>query len=213
MPRTPTHIEPGRIRETLLVTALRLFGERGYFNTTIPLLARTARVGVGSVYHHFADKEDLARSLFRELNDGLMRELTAVAEHHASTHDRCRATVEMLFRLTESSPEAMAFLLYAKHREFLPEEPPVCSSQPFAMMRDFVAAGMNRGEIVRMDPMIASASLYGGALRLMAARLDGALAQPLPELLAATWECAWRSVATAVPPIQRTKRQPANTNK
>lgn len=208
MPRPPTHVEPGRIRETLLVTALHLFGERGYFKTTIPELARAARVGVGSVYHHFADKEDLARSLFRELNDGLIRELTAIAELHASAHDRCRAAIAMLFRITEANPEAMAFLLYAKHREFLPDEPPVCSSQPFAAMREFVVAGMASGEVGRMDPLVASASLYGGALRLMAARLDGVLAQTLPTLLDDTWECAWRSVAATPRPHGRLAAQP-----
>jgi len=46
-----------------------------------------------------------------------------------------------------------------------------------------------------MDVMVASASLFGGALRLITARLDGVLAEPLPDKLDLVWECAWRSIA------------------
>ena len=62
-------------------------------------------------------------------------------------------------------------------------------------MRGFVQDGMERGEIRRMDIMVASSCLFGGAIRLITARLDGVLAEPLPDRLDATWECAWRGVA------------------
>ncbi len=89
----------------------------------------------------------------------------------------------------------MSFMLYARHREFLPDEPPVCSSRPFAMMRDMVSRGMARGEIRDMDAMVASTCLFGGPLRMITARLDGILPHPLPQYLDDVWNCAWRSVA------------------
>lgn len=195
MARNPTNVQPGQIRERVIVAALQLFTRRGYFNTSVPDMAHAARVSVGSIYHHFKDKEDVARALCQSLMEGLQNELVQIAQEYDTAHDRCRAVVAMLFELTESNREVMDFMLYAKHREFLPTELPICSSKPFETMREFVQDGMKRGEIRRMDVMVASSCLFGGAIRLITARLDGVFADSLPGRLDAVWECSWRGVA------------------
>ena len=195
MPRTPTNVPPGQIREKVLGASLVLFTQRGYFNTSVPDIARAAQVSVGSIYHYFKDKEDVARALYVGLMEGLQGELGRIAQRHATAHDRCHAVMAMLFELTESNREAMDFMLYAKHREFLPSERPVCSSKPFETMREFVKNGMIHGEIRKIDVMVATSCLFGGAIRLITARLDGVLAEPLPDKMESVWECAWRSVA------------------
>ena len=195
MPRLPTNVPPGQIRENILGASLVLFTQRGYFNTSVPDIARTAQVSVGSIYHYFKDKEDVARALYVGLMEGLQVELDRIAQQHIAAHDRCRAVMAMLFDLTESNREAMDFMLYAKHREFLPSERPVCSSKPFETMRDFVKSGMTQGDIRNIDVMVATSCLFGGAIRLITARLDGVLTEPLPDRMDSVWECAWRSVA------------------
>jgi AcrR family transcriptional regulator len=52
-------------REKLLAVARELFSVEGYNGTSIGDVARAADVGVGTVYHHFADK----RALLLELLD------------------------------------------------------------------------------------------------------------------------------------------------
>lgn len=195
MARTPANVQPGQIRERIIAAALQLFTRRGYFNTSVPDMAHAAQVSVGSIYHHFKDKEDVARALCQSLMEGLQNELTRIAQENDTAHDRCRAVIAMLFKLTESNREVMDFMLYAKHREFLPTELPICSSKPFETMREFVQDGMERGEIRRMDIMVASSCLFGGAIRLITARLDGVLAESLFDKLDAVWKCAWRGVA------------------
>jgi TetR/AcrR family transcriptional regulator, repressor of fatR-cypB operon len=195
MARTPANVQPGQISERIIAAALQLFTQRGYFSTSVPDMARTAQVSVGSIYHHFKDKEDVARALFVGLMEGLQEALAKIAHDNATAHDRCRAVMAMLFDLTESNRDAMDFMLYAKHRDFLPSERPVCSSKPFETMRAFVQDGMENGEIRNMDVMVATSCLFGGAIRLITARLDGVLAEPLPDRLDAVWDCAWRGVA------------------
>ncbi len=195
MARTPANVQPGQISERILASALQLFTQRGYFSTSVPDMARTAQVSVGSIYHHFKDKEDVARALFVGLMEGLQEALAKIAHDNATAHDRCRAVMVMLFELTESNRDAMDFMLYAKHRDFLPSERPVCSSKPFETMRAFVNDGMENGEIRNMDVMVATSCLFGGAIRLITARLDDVLAEPLPDRLDAVWDCAWRGIA------------------
>lgn len=195
MSRTQDNVKPGQIEERIIGAALQLFTQHGYFNTSVPDMAQAAQVSVGSIYHYFKNKEDVARALCQYLTENLQGELTRIAQKHTTAHDRCRATIATLFGLTETNRNAMEFMLYAKHREFLPFARPICSSEPFETMREFVQDGMERGEIRRMDVMVASSYLFGGAIRLITARLDGVLAKPLPDMLDATWECAWRGVA------------------
>lgn len=195
MARTPANVQPGQIREKIIAAALELFTQRGYFSTTVPDMAQAAQVSVGSIYHHFKDKEDVARALYLSLVAWLEEELARIAWDNATAHHRCRAVMTMLFEFTESNSDAMDFMLYAKHRDFLPSERPVCSSKPFETMREFVQEGITKGEIRQMDVMVATSCLFGGAIRLITARLDGVLAEPLPDRLDAVWECAWRGVA------------------
>lgn len=195
MPRNPSLVEPGEVRNRIVDAALSLFARQGFFRTSVPDMARKARVSVGSIYHHFDDKEGVARELYRDLVANLQVELAQIEARHATAHDRCRAVVEMLFDLTERVPAAMEFMIYARHREFLPDEPPICSSAPFATMRRFVADGMDAGEVRRMAPMVAASCVYGGALRLIAARLDGILDEPLGTHLDVVWSASWQAVA------------------
>jgi len=90
----------------------------------------------------------------------------------------------------------MAFMLYPKHREFLPAERPICSSVPFEQMREMVRRGMQRGEIRQGDVLVASSCLFGGSIRMITSALDGLLQQPLSSFLDEVWDYSWRAVAT-----------------
>lgn len=183
------------LRDRILSAALHLFSTGGYFNTSVHDIRRQADVSTGAIYHYFKGKEAIAESLYQELLSWLQREMADILARHDTAHDRCLAAIAHLFAMTEAHPEAMEFVLYARHREFMSQQPPICSSRPFEMMKEMVEAGMNSGEIRRMDPLQASALLFGGPIRLIHLRLDGIVEKPLPPQLESIWPCAWRSVA------------------
>lgn len=108
--------------------------------------------------------------------------------------DRCEAVLRMLFGLAEAEPEAMGFVVNARHREFLPEEPAICSASAFARMRGFVFAGITEGEIREMEPMVAASLMYGSAIRMICLRLDGLVDTPIEPLFDALWDGVWRSL-------------------
>ena len=88
----------------------------------------------------------------------------------------------------------MQFILLAQHREYLPEEPPICSSGPFRLMRRVLEDGMETGDVRPLEPWVAATAMFGGALRMMNLHLDGALERPLPDYLDEVVECGWRAV-------------------
>lgn len=183
------------VHQQVLGTAIRLFTEQGYFNTSVPAIVRESGVSTGSIYHHFGDKEGVAIALFNNLVERMEKEFDDIEHRNNNAHDRCRAIIELLFEITEKEPEVMSFMLFVKHKEFMPGMAPVCSSRPFKQMRAMVSRGMGTGEVRQLDEMVAASSIFGGALRLISLRLDGVLENSLEHYIEEIWDCAWRSVS------------------
>ena len=60
---------PSDNRDKVLVTAIRLFTSKGYFNTSMRDITRESEVSTGSIYHYFKDKEGVAASLYQSMID------------------------------------------------------------------------------------------------------------------------------------------------
>lgn len=183
-------------QDKVLNTALRLFTSKGYFNTSMRDITGESAVSTGSVYHYFKDKEGVAAALYQSMIDRMRTELQKIMDTHETAHDQCHEVVSLMFTIAVHEPDVMAFMLYVKHREFLPSERPVCSSEPFEMMRSMVERGMERGEIERRDVLVASTCLFGGPIRMITSYLDGILENPLSHYLEDVWACSWRAVAS-----------------
>ena len=181
-------------RNQILQTALELFSARGYFNTSVQDISRAAHVSIGSIYHYFQNKEAIAKALYNDQVEELGEAIGTLLSDHQTTYDGCRAVVAHLFEMAETAPKAMQYILYAQHREFMPGENPICSSRPFALLLQAVEKGMAAGEIRRLDPAVATANLFGGAMRLIQLKLDGVLQKDLAAYLDDNWQCAWRAV-------------------
>lgn len=190
-----TSIKSSRnIPEVVMQAAIHLFTKQGYFNTSVPDIVRESGVSTGSIYHHFGDKEGIAKTLFETLVARMENAFNTIERQHDTAQARCRAVIELLFRVTEEEPEMMTYMLFIKHQEIMPGTAPICSSKPFRQMRQMIVDGITNGEVRHMDDMVAAASVFGGALRMINLRLDGVLEKPLEEYLDEIWRCAWQSV-------------------
>lgn len=180
------------IDRRILNTALDLFVECGYHNVSVHDIQKQANVSIGSIYNHFGGKEGIAKALYHHVLSEMDELVNSVVAQKLGAVESCNQLIRLLLEQTESRRNVIAFVLHAKHREFLPGEPPICSATPFKAMRDIVQIGMARGEIRQSDPWVAAAGVFGGAIRLIHLRLDGVIEQPLPtlyeELLKVTWQ-------------------------
>jgi TetR/AcrR family fatty acid metabolism transcriptional regulator len=68
-------------RERILRAAIRIFSQKGYFNSKISEIARLAGVADGTIYLYFKNKDDLLISLFEEKMGEVVADIrTRVAE-------------------------------------------------------------------------------------------------------------------------------------
>lgn len=182
------------LRDKILFTALELFSKQGYFNTSVHDIRKTANVSTGAIYHHFQNKEALAQSLY----ESLLAEMNQAIENACLKKMGClaksKAIIEKMFTLTMEQPKNMQFILLAQHREYLPNEAPICSSKPFQAMKQVVSEGIAKGEVREMDTWVAATAMFGGALRMMNLQLDGVLTEPLSKYVDEVVTCAWNGI-------------------
>lgn len=53
-------------QDLILSAALQLFADRGFDGTTVPVIAEVAKVGAGTIYRYFENKEALVNVLFEQ---------------------------------------------------------------------------------------------------------------------------------------------------
>lgn len=185
-------------QERILDAALKLFTERGYFNTTVNDIQFASKMSVGSLYNYFENKESIAVTLYSNLENCLYEALCEIEQHNVSMHDCCYEAVRHIFENTERTPSAMQYLLYTKHREFMPVEKTAFASLPFLKMKTWVEQGQAMGEIRAMDANVAMNAIFGSAIRMVFLRIDGILEGPLTDYLDECWECSWRGVSSEI---------------
>jgi len=181
-------------KKRVLNSALVLFVEKGFFNTSIPDLVAHSGVSTGSIYHAFKDKEHLARTLMDLLLAKVEVDQATLLAAHRECWQRYYHLAKWLFEMTETFPHVMQFILYARHREFMPTIQPLCSSKPFMTLRSVLEQGQQLGQIREMDLMVASSIAYGSILRLIQLHLDGLAHEPLQEHLDELTCAAWRAI-------------------
>ena len=79
-------------------TARRLFAERGYAHVPADEIVTAAGVTRGALYHHYADKQDLFRAVFEELEQEVTAEIAAAI---ASAPDPATGMVAGVGRLLD----------------------------------------------------------------------------------------------------------------
>ncbi len=185
----------------ILTAALNLFVERGFHNVSVHDVQKQANVSIGSIYNHFGGKEGIAKALYHHLIREMEQMVEEVIAEELGFRERCNRIIQQLFEYTETRRNIISFVLHAKHQEFLPQEPPICSSTPFKAMRNIVQQGMDAGEIRQGDPWVVASTIFGGAIRMIHLRLDGIIEQPLTRFYDELIDCTWQGLMPA--PIPR----------
>jgi AcrR family transcriptional regulator len=87
-------------RNAILDAAETVFAQRGFHGARIQDIAAQARIAVGTVYNHFAQKDDVLSALLEERTEEMLAQL--LATDHAPTFEaRLRARVASLLAYVE----------------------------------------------------------------------------------------------------------------
>jgi len=99
-------------RKEILDAALTCFTEHGYANTKIDMIRKHSGASVGSMYHHFRNKEEIASELYiLGVNDHNER-LIDVLQKASSAEGGVRSAVLCLVSWIEEHPDWARFILH-----------------------------------------------------------------------------------------------------
>lgn len=194
-PPPPPAAAPAETRDRVLDAAVRLFVRRGYFNTSIPELVRESGVSVGSIYHHFGGKRDVAEAVHRETSDRFLARMRERAAPERTVEGKLRALTALVYEACEEAPERLEYMLFVSHTEISSDALPVCLSAPFQTVTAWIEEGTRRGEVEKGPPEVAAGVFMGAILKLVELRLRGRISRPLPGLAAHAFRLAWRAIA------------------
>jgi AcrR family transcriptional regulator len=187
-------IDPQDKMERVIEVARRLFVERGYHKVSIPDIVKASGVSTGAIYHHFSNKETLARYIhdrtLAEFNDMLISRLAGTS----TTYQKLRAFAHLVLDIAENNPVMMQYMLFVRHDEIMADHKPICYSEPFVWVQETVAAGIDNGELRKGDRLIAAAAFTGVLTRNIEIRLSGVLQKTLQERSEEVITAAWSAI-------------------
>jgi AcrR family transcriptional regulator len=99
--------ETGGFRQRLLDGLTASIAAKGYRNTTVADIVRTARTSRRTFYEHFSDKDECLVALLTVANTEMIRQITAAVDQTAPWAVQVRQAVEAWTTCAESEPDIM----------------------------------------------------------------------------------------------------------
>lgn len=180
-------------KELISRTALALFVEKGIDGTTIRDIAAAAGIAEGTLYRHYAGKDALAWELFSSKYTAFALELQRIQAGQAALRGKLDAMVRQFCAFFDDDPVLFSYLLLAQHGQLQKVTPEMAN--PVEVVREVLAAGMNRGEIPAGDPDVAAAMVLGIVLEVAVFKIYQRLTQSMTSLADTLVEACWRVVA------------------
>jgi AcrR family transcriptional regulator len=182
-------------REALEEAALALFARQGVEGTTTRQIAEAAGCAEGTMFRHWASKEDLAWDLYDTRLRRFMAGLEAAVGASSGARNRLRAMVECCFRLFEEEPVLCSFLLLAEHHAA--RRMKAGYRTPVEVLIDVIREGQRSREIRSGDPGLFAALAFGAVLRVpvfrMNRRIQGDLRRKVDPVTDAVFEMMGRN--------------------
>lgn len=208
MTRTPTAstdrraARPASRRGDIADAAIDLFLDQGVAATRVEDILTAAGVSVGSFYHHFGDKLNLAATLYLEHLERFQRDLLVELDRNERTEDAVRGLVAAYLRWAGDDPRAMRYMHHCRESSVaeISEGEEARLKQDFnGRLADWLGERAATGELRELPHEHSLALWLGPAEQLIRAALDpsGHAAAPDPDALVAHLANAERVLADA----------------
>ncbi len=150
-------------RRLILDAAVRVFARSGFHGARVGDIAEEAGIAHGLLYHYFASKEEVLRTVFRENWSDLLERLRAVECSEEPAEEKLRGVVKILLRTWRNNPALVTVMVREVARSPHLHEQVETVREGFAVIERIIAQGQRDGSFrVEIDPRLASWVVYGG---------------------------------------------------
>ena len=186
-------------RAAILDAALVEFTAHGVAGASIEDIRRRSGASVGSIYHHFGDKDGIAGALYLEGLRDYQRGFLEVLRSSQSTREGVEAAVQHHLAWVTTHRELARFLLLGRDASMV-----VATARPlrelnrrfFGEVARWTGPRIQRGELRDLSPQVQSALWIGPGQELARHWLAGdrrsSVTDAAPALAEAAWKCLSR---------------------
>lgn len=186
-------------RERILAAALKLFVEQGYFNTNVPDLSRESKCSVGSIYHTFKNKEEIASALYNESISAFRRALERSIAGKSSIEDVVKTLVRSFLEFSEVNHQVSRYIWLCRHNEFMTgiiKHPTTVGFDRLGrQLTKALRKGVRDGLILDLRANIMWSAIFGLPLAYVRDWLDGYNQTPPSAVAQELADISWRALA------------------
>lgn len=193
---TKTTAKKAVTEDEILIAALNLFSNKGYFNTSLTDIkdAIDAKTTAG-IYKYYKNKQAIAEALYENILDSLSISIDDIRRRTRKPSEQLREIVELLFKLAEEAPEVVKFLFVINIKEISSEEKSLLETVPFNKIKRVIQNGIKDDEIRSLDPLLAYSYFFGIIRHTLMLILSNDLPNNAMNYEAQAWTAAWASIA------------------
>ena len=163
-------------RKLILDAAIRVFAEHGYHGSRVGDIAEDAGVAHGLLYHYFASKEDVLRTIFVENWGQLIARFRAVEASHEPAQDKLDGIAKILLRTWRNDPALVTFMVREVARSHELEAQVEDVREAFGIIQRVIEEGQASGAFrPDVDARLASWVVYGALEEILTGWVLGQL--------------------------------------
>ena len=142
-------------KNQIIQSSLELFSQKGFYNTTIPDIAKALSMSVGNMYNYFKSKDILAKEIISFISSYLGDKLKDINELDISTQEKTRKIIEVYFKTAKLKPEMIDYFLriYLSNREVFKDgcEGMICVNEFVTEIMIYFEEGVKAGDLRDQD--------------------------------------------------------------
>lgn len=151
-----------KTKRKIFDTAIKLFAEKGYSETSVEEITAVTGIAKGTLYYHFAKKEDIFNFLIEEGMKLLKNSIEIKNANKDNAVDKLRAIILIQIKITVRYEELITLVLSQmwgkKERNIM------CQKYVFEyinIIEKVLIEGMKKGEIRELDHETVATSIFG----------------------------------------------------
>lgn len=189
MPRTTKDQTREKLRNAVVAEAV----ENGFGAVSVAGVVKRAHVSAGTVYVHFANKDDMLREVYMEIKAEFHEAIMRAADI-AEPAEMIRAMWFNVFDFVGARPQELLFLEFGSAAKILTPEQQAIADGYGTEIAALLRRGVDMGVLAPLDPDVLSLLLVSPAMQLARrAILTGA--ELSPTTIEQTFERVWLSIA------------------
>jgi AcrR family transcriptional regulator len=150
-------------RTRILDAAIRVFAQHGYHEARVGDIAEDAGVAHGLLYHYFASKDDVLRTIFVENWGQLIARFRVVELSSEPAGEKLEGIAKILLRTWRNDPALVTVMVREVARSHQLQDRVDEVREAFAIVQRIVEEGQAAGVFRRdVDARLASWLFYGG---------------------------------------------------